>query len=210
MSTDVEICNMSLSLIGQSPIVSLAGTDNVSKTCNVHFQQAVDWVLSQRNWRSAITRASLSTPDGTPVYGWAHYYDYPADCLRVLEVRTTELEDDSVNGTRWSSEGRTILSDSADGIKVRYIKSIAITDIPTHVVDVVALEVARRIVIPITNSNKMRQSLSSMMFGEGKADKGWLAEAAAVDGQQGRTRVLRTSKLVGVRMQNTSIAGPYV
>lgn len=210
MSTDVEICNMALSLIGQSAISSLAGTDNVSKTCNVHFNQAKNWVLMQRQWRDATKRASLATPDGTPEYGWDHYYDEPATALRILDVRANQLEDDSENTTRWVSEQGRILTDIGDGIKVKYLDAIAATALPTHVVDVVALELARRICIPITNSKKLKEQLTGMMFGEQAGDRGMIDEAAAVDGMEGRNRVLRSSKLVQVRQQNSFKAGPYV
>lgn len=210
MSTDVEICNMALSLIGQSAISSLAGTDNVSVTCNTHFQQAVDWVLRQREWKDAVYRTSLATPDGTPAYGWDHYYDAPATCLRVLDVRANQLEDYAENTDRWSYERGRIYCDVSDGIKVKYIEQLAATALPSHVVDVVALELARRIVIPITQSSKMLDELSVRMFGVGKEDKGVIGEAAAVDGMQGKNRVLRSGNLVKVRQQGTFQAGPYV
>jgi len=210
MSTDVEISNMALSMIGQSEISSLAGTDNVSKTCNVHFQQAVDWVLRQREWKDAVYRAALSTPDGTPAYGWDHYYDQPASCLRVLDVRATQLEDYAENPDPWSFERGRIYCNIADGIKVKYLTQLAATSLPSHVVDVVALELARRICIPITQSSKMLDDLNVRMFGVGKEDKGVLGEAAAIDGMQGRNMKVRSSNLVKVRMQGTFLAGPYV
>ncbi len=203
MSTDVEICSMALSRLGQGAITSLADTDNVSVTCNVHFQQAVDWVLREREWKNAIKRAALATPDGTPVFGWTENYNVPADCLRVLDVRANNLEDYTENNTRWNHEDGVINCEIDDGIKIKYIYRVAAASIESHIVAVIALKLADMICITITNSKKLKEGIS-MEY------KDVLRDAAALDGMQGKNRILRSNRLTKVRMQNQSLATKYV
>lgn len=203
MSTDVEICSMALSRLGQGAITSLADTDNVSVTCNLHFQQAVDWVLREREWKNATKRSSLATPDGTPDFGWTDYYNVPADCLRVLDVRANNLEDYTENVTRWNHEDGVINCEIDDGIKIKYIYRVAAASIESHIVAVIALKLADMICITITNSKKLKE-------GVGMEYKDVLRDAAALDGMQGKNRILRSNRLTKVRMQNQSLATKYV
>jgi hypothetical protein len=194
---------MALSRIGQGAISSLSDIDNISITCNVHYQQAVDWVLREREWKDAKKRTSLSTPDGVPAFGWTQYYNVPTDSLRVLDVRASSLEDYAENDTMWSSEGDKIMCEVDDGIKVKYLYRMTVTDIPSHVIQVISVKLAHLICLPITSSTKLRDDLYLEY-------KDQLKEAAALDGMQGRSAVLRSSNLVKVRNQNQALATKYV
>ena len=203
MSTDVQICSIGLSRLGQGAITSLADTDSVSVTCNIHFQQAVDWVLREREWKNCTKRASLPTPDGTPDYGWNDYYNVPADTLRVLDVRASDLEDYTENLTRWNHEDGVINCDITDGIKIKYLYRVAAANIESHIVAVIALKIAEMVCMPITNSKQLKESIT-MEY------KDTLRDAAALDGMQGKNRILRSNKLVKVRVQNQALATKYV
>lgn len=198
---EVEISNIALSLIGQTPITSLDAANNISRTVKTHYALSRDWVTMQREWRDAVKRVALDTPYvEAPPFGYSSQYEVPDDCLRIIEVResNTPSEENSINPTKWDFEGGMILANCDSGIKVKYLSRFA-DDIPVHLMDVIALELARRICIPITSSNTMLQTLTARMFGSGGGDKGLLGEAAAVDGMQGRTKILRANRLEAAR-----------
>jgi hypothetical protein len=203
MTTNLELCGLALSRLGQGAITDLAGTDDVSITCNLHYQQAIDWTLREREWKIAVKRVAQSTPTGTPAYGWSSYYNVETDHLRTLDVRTTSLKDYDENATRWTQEGGAVLCDIDDGIKVKYLYRVTVTDIPSHIIDVISLNLASRICVPITNSKKLKEDL----LVEYKEE---LKNAAALDGMQGKNRVIRSSRLTKVRMSGTPLAGQYV
>lgn len=204
MSTDIEICNLALSLIGEDEISSLAGTDRVSKACNRHLQSAIDWVTIQREWKFATTRASLSAAVGAPEYGWSTAYDLPADHLRTLDVRSTSLEDDAENYTRWTQENGQILTDVSDGIKIKYLRQEPTeANIPSHVVVPIYHELASRLCTVIAQARGLKDDLRK------EAEK-YIIEAAAVDGMQGRNQKIRSTRLQRVRMSGGFTAGPYV
>ncbi len=193
--SNLEISNMALSLIGEAAISDLDAPNSVSRTVKTHFHAARDWVTVQRSWKSATTRASLDTPDiDPPAFGYSNSYTLPADCLRVLEV----LEGDRPTG--WTLEAGRLLVNSDGGLQIRYLRRFADDEeIPAVLVDVIALELARRICIPITSSNTLSASLTATMFGAGGKDQGVLGAAAMTDGMQGRTEAIRASRLTAAR-----------
>lgn len=204
MSTDVEVCNQALSLLGDKKITDLDGTDNLSVTCKNHYQRTVDWVLKQREWRCAVKRATLTTP-ATPNHGWSYAYDLPSDHLRTLAVRDSSLKDDDVNALNWQQEDGKIVCDTDTQVYLKYLYRVAVADIPTHVEDVIITLLASRLAIPVADSRSLRDDLKAEY-------KEMIGEAAAVDGMQGRTRQLRTSRIARARANygNSNVMGPYV
>lgn len=203
MSTDVQIANIALSLLGEKPNVSdLAATDNVSVACNTHYQQSVDWVLKQREWRTAIKRDSISSPT-TPSFGWTYAYALPADHLRTIAVRSGPDDEWIQNPDRWQQEGNTIVCDIATTIYIKYLYRVAVADIPSHIVDLIALRLASRLAIPITDSRSLREDLKA------EYDE-CIIDAASIDGMQGRTRQLRASRILNRRRSGSYYAGPTV
>lgn len=195
MTTNLELCNLALSSLGQREITDLADQDAVSKVCNINYQRSIDWVLREREWKCAVKRVALDTPEVTaPDYGWSASYQVPADHLRTIEVRTTSLKDYQENFTRWSQEGGLILCDVDSGIKVKYLAEIDIANIPGHVIDVIVFNLASRICIPITASKKLKEEL----IGEYKMA---LKDAASLDGMQGRNQTIKSSSLVRTRFR---------
>jgi hypothetical protein len=108
----VTVCNSALLKIGADPISSLSGTDRASTVCRLLWQYLCDEVMSNRPWRFALKRVTL-TPNGTtPVYGYQYTYDIPSDCLRLLVP-----DDNSIN---WTVEGSKILC-SESSLNIRYL-----------------------------------------------------------------------------------------
>jgi hypothetical protein len=64
-----------------------------------------------------MKRAQLAQLTDSPVWGWAHAYALPGDCVRVIE---TTLDEDL---TPWVLEGRTILTD-ASALSIAYVAQI--------------------------------------------------------------------------------------
>lgn len=93
MSTDVDICNLALSFIGDSAVVtSITGADtSIQATQCARFYPIVrDQVLERHPWKfqlkyAALTAASVTLPDN-----WAYAYTLPDNCLSIVNILKTD------------------------------------------------------------------------------------------------------------------------
>jgi hypothetical protein len=193
MATVLDLCNLSLLRLGQSTITDLTAEDSVSKVCNLNHQQAIDWVLRERAWKFNTSRVDLTVPGLTPAFGWNFSYPLPLDHLRTLEVRTSSLKDYQENHTLYAQEISAILTDTDSGVRLKYLRRVDASLIPSHVLDVIVLNLALRITIPITGSKPLHETLTSEYAT-------YLSQAAALDGLQGRNTVIRSSVLTRARV----------
>lgn len=85
MSSQVDICNIALGMIGvNSSIQSLDEGSAESKACKNQYDAALDQILRTYPWPFAKTRLSLALVGTDVVSGWTYAYAYPADCIKLL------------------------------------------------------------------------------------------------------------------------------
>ena len=89
MSTDTDLANQALALIGQDSVPSLLTSLN-NKTVvaiNAHLANTKEQVLRMRDWNCARRRATLSLTTNNESLGeWTYSYRTPADCLAVRRL----------------------------------------------------------------------------------------------------------------------------
>lgn len=86
MASVIEICNIALSNIGNSrSINSLAEASKEAGACSLHFDACRDAVLSDFDWNFATKRIALADTN-MPPSDWQYAYQYPVDCLRIIEI----------------------------------------------------------------------------------------------------------------------------
>lgn len=117
MASFTSITNRALSLLGQAPIVSLDDKTPESEEVNRVLPFVLDTVFRMHPWSSLRTRKSLAPTTTKPVYGFEYAYNLPADCLRLIEVV-------SEGRTKYSLEGRQILTNEGPEIFIKYIAEI--------------------------------------------------------------------------------------
>lgn len=102
MTSNVDVCNQALSLVGIKKKITALTQDSVeAQTCNLHFIKTRDDLLRMAPWDCALKTANLvyitsspGTPENTspatalwergqPAPPWAYEYQYPIDCLRA-------------------------------------------------------------------------------------------------------------------------------
>ena len=92
MATEVQICNIALSRIGQNQgIDSLAEKSQAAALCDLHYEQCRDDVLSEFDWPFAESRIFLADL-GSPPEAWGYRYAYPADCLKARYIALPGME----------------------------------------------------------------------------------------------------------------------
>lgn len=94
--TDIEICNNALSLSGQGiHISSLTEDSKEAEICSRLYQRAVERCVDKYDWSfcrkdEVITESYQLQDVASPPF---HYtYKLPTDCLRVLCIHNTELD----------------------------------------------------------------------------------------------------------------------
>lgn len=90
MATNIDICNQALELIGdQATVAAFNDGTPQGNAAGVLFQPAVELVMRQVDPSFARRTAALALSAAvTLVIPWAYEYLYPADCLRLRQVRS--------------------------------------------------------------------------------------------------------------------------
>lgn len=121
MASEVDVCNMALSHLGNARrVAAIDPPDGTAEAdlCATFLPIARSEVLEMADWTFSRKRATLATLATNPSSVWVYAYAKPSDCLvprRVLTGYTTMLEQDS---EQFMLEGDTIYSNVADAVLV--------------------------------------------------------------------------------------------
>lgn len=148
----LDICNIALSKLGESPIPSIdANGSPAARMCYMHYHPVRREVLCAAQWSFAkkldlITGAGEEDPTG-------HHslpHTLPQDCLRVL----------AVNSPNWTLRGRSIYC-TQPTIRLLYIADIEDTQLFEPLfTEALATRLASKLSIPLLSSTTARQALT--------------------------------------------------
>ena len=86
MVTKIDICNLSLAQLGQSPISSLEQDNEKARRLKLFYVPVRDEVLRTHNWAFAGVCEPLALLDNNPDEQGRFIYQYPGDALFVRNV----------------------------------------------------------------------------------------------------------------------------
>jgi len=191
--SEVTISNLALSWLAGNLIISLDDEINEAKLCKANYELSRDAVLEAMAWTFATKRYRLTPEADAPAWGYQYQFTISSEIITVLEASDGMDVPNGAHNLDWRREGNRILCDAS----VIYIKAIyRETDparYPPNFVQALAARLATEIAIPLTESENL------MMAMEGKY-KDRLMIAAATDGMQGKTDVIESRILTGVRV----------
>lgn len=98
MASEVSICNLALSHIGdEATVASIDPPEGSAQAehCQTYYPIARDTVLESHAWRFATRRMSLVELSEDPPDNWGFVYAYPNNCLTPLAVLMPGEADDS-------------------------------------------------------------------------------------------------------------------
>jgi hypothetical protein len=135
MASQVDIANLSLSILGKPSIASLGDNSNAARVINIEYDMIRRGLLmGPGTWRFAIGRASLPSLTTAPVSGpFTTQYAAPSDCLRLLQVGDMypglDLSDYRLGPTDadYSYEGGNILCDYGSPLSLVYVRDVTNT-----------------------------------------------------------------------------------
>ena len=159
MASQVQICNLALSHLGQSGIQSLGEASAAAEHCSLAWGPALEAALRDHNWNFATRYQALASLGGPPPH-WRWRYAAPADLVRarfLLPVRKGDptpafeiaLADDGAT--------RIVLTDAAQAW-LCYTGLIANTSLYDALfVDALAWRLAADLAAPLTQSDRRHQ-----------------------------------------------------
>lgn len=194
MSSETQIVNIALSWLGQQQINALGDNQNEAKIMNANYASSRDKVLEDHAWTFAIRREVLTPTLPVSVFGTPNRFLIPSDVLRVQRVYrpNTSSQTNQLMNARWVREGQYILA-REEQIWAHFIFRETNSDrYSPGFVHALAARLAADTCMTFTENRKMFEQMELMY-----QDK--LNDAAYADGSQGRTEIIRSDILTGVR-----------
>lgn len=159
MASEIEICNMALSRIGNSRFInSLSEKSKEAEQCNLHFNHCRDTVLSDFPWNFASKRVALADTNNPPP-DWKFAYSYPTDCLKAIAIvqagQKYQQPNNAINfmvGSDENGTGKLIYSDQPQAW-LQYVASV--TDVnmfDSLFIDALAWRLAGELARPLASN----------------------------------------------------------
>jgi len=201
MASEVDICNKALISLGASQIISLDAPQTEAVLCKQIYADLRDAVLQAHNWSFAIERVNLPKSGTDPTFRYANRYPLPARVLYVVEVNKIQADDETRD---WQVEDDAIVTDD-NNCSAKLLKQVADTSkFSPLFIQALQARLAADLAIPLTSNGKLEEAKWSLFNAKMK-------QAAGRDGQQGKSRRIRSRWLNNARLSSGPRgAGPVV
>jgi len=185
MTTDLEICNTALELVGANSINTFQDETRESRLCNQLYVTTRDTLLQHRRWSFTLEIRQLSKLVATPDQGYNYQYQLPSDVLGIAKNYDSH--------TDWRIIGDK-LHTNVDEVSILYQKETGEEDFPPIFVRALEMEMAKLMSMALVQDPTFTQ-----LF-EDEAKKA-LARARNADSNLGPNLVVdrRTFDLTAVR-----------
>lgn len=197
MTNKVEICNMALAQLGESPVTSLDNPKTRNEElCDLYYDNLRRAILEEVQWSFAIKREFIEgtvLPD--PEWGYGNQHLLPQGTLRLLFVGRQNNER-QYSQFDWRVENGVIISDSAT-IYIRYLFDEEDPNrFSANFIQCLVARLAAEMCIAITENRALYGDLYRRY--EEK-----LSTAATIDNMQGRSERLLTGRLLSSRQSGS-------
>lgn len=172
MTSTVEICNLALSNIGKSNIVSLSEASAEARACNQFFGVTLRLLISSYPWRFSVKQASLAEIENNRVGEWGYAYQVPIDCMSPIRIReeftaTPIIPSDVAaylmpEGNRYDVAGETIYCDLSPAVLIYSSDLTDTSKLPPLFVEALAWHLAVRLCMPLTRDPTIRKATFDM------------------------------------------------
>lgn len=190
MSSEVEICNQALILLGDAPLLALTENNDRARIANRMYAPSRDAVLRAHPWNFAIVRATLAQEATPPEFGYGYQYALPTD---PLALRILGVNEDTAGDIDWVIEGRKLLTDETS-IQIKYIGRITDCNLfDTLFIDALVARLASKFCLALTKE----KSLMEMAW---KMYEAVLQEAKSINGLEGTRPAIVSNDLIDARL----------
>jgi len=153
MASVVGIVNSALIKLGADTISALTEDSPEARAANARYESLRDEVLRAHPWNFALVRAELARLLDAPLFGAAHHYQLPADCLRVMATEGAEP---------FEIEGNRLLTD-AESARILYVRRVADPNLFDAMFrETLALRIAADLAYKLVSSTTLAQSMMQL------------------------------------------------
>lgn len=200
MTSNVDIANYALNIIGASNISSFDENSKPARLVNQRYEGVRDAVFRSHPWNCLIRRAELAQEVQAPAFGYAKQYALPTDprCLRVLEFSNGSMSYPRDNmfsksgGPVFVIEGRKLLTDE-NTARIKYVARITDpNEYDASLIEALSARLAMEIAYAITGSTSVVQ-IATALYDEK------MREARFVDATEGAPEKLEASDFIEAR-----------
>ena len=158
-TTEVNLANMALTMLGQQPITALTESNNRAVMANARFADVRDSVLRTHPWNCAIKRASCTKLSRAPSWGYTTTFAVPADFVRLVDLDdpTQKYSIEAGNsGDTASGHSDTVIVTDASEMKIRYVYRLTAVNLMDDTLKhAIATKLAADIALAITGDSKL-------------------------------------------------------
>jgi len=193
-TSPVDICNLALSLLNVSPIVSIDTPENqTAELCALWYDQVRREALRRHPWNFAIKRAVLAANATAPAFGYQSAFDLPSDYIRLTQLNETDgYNDMAVKPDRYRIEDNQVLigqysTSSGTSLRLVYVSDFtSVAKMDASFIDYFVTLLGQKFAYSITQSNSTVERLDALME---KAE----SRARSMDGQENPPRRIQRS-----------------
>ena len=172
-TSETEICNLALGLIGSPRINALTDETVSAIKCRLHYPQVRDALLRSHWWRFATARKTLSQDTTDPDFQWDNQFDLPTDFLRMKALYNTNYS--------YDLEGKKLLTDD-DTAEIVYIRKVTdVAQFDPLFVDILSLQLAVILAEAIAQDRLLMRELEAKLVP-------YMAQVRTIDRQETNTK----------------------
>lgn len=130
MASDVDVCNIALSHIGdEAEVIAISPPDGTTQSthCGRFYPMARNQLLEMHTWSFATVRVSLALVAAGAPSQWLYAYAMPAKCLRPLGVFPPDASDDARGEdfiVESDSDGNGVIYTNVQSAVLRYVRLV--------------------------------------------------------------------------------------
>jgi hypothetical protein len=186
--TDIEIASAALNALGTEGITTFEDATTEARAVKGFYEVVRDKVLEDRIWSFAKAQHVLTAHADSPLFDWEHKFELPCEIIRVHRV-----DDGSGSYTMpWDLQGRWIFAN----VETIYVTSVRREEDYSLYSPGFCLAVALRLAAMLAVPLKENRALKLDLMEEYKFE---LKEAAGVDGSQGKSEQIRSTRFYDAR-----------
>ena len=159
-TTEVDLANMALTMLGQQPISNLTDNNNRAKMANQRLADIRDTVLRAHNWNCATKRASLTNKDSVaPAWGYANRFALPSLFIRLVRTEDPLVDYKIESGNDTGANTLFIVTD-ATSVNILYIYKVTdVSKMDSTLKHAIATRLASDIAVALTGDMQQEHML---------------------------------------------------
>jgi hypothetical protein len=156
MPSVTDMVNVSLRLIGQTPISSLTDGSTTANVMDDLYTEARDQLLRMHNWNFATKRSKLAQSSTAPPFEFDYAYPLPSDWIRTVSAHDNDA---GYGGLLYRMEfvgSQRVIVCNSDQVYLRYVYQVSDANLMTpDFRECLEILLARNGALAIASSNVM-------------------------------------------------------